>query len=521
MENIFQQNAYHILGLDASATSAEITNRFEELSIALENESNHEFALDLPLFNQIRTKDSLRTVSQKISSKEIKLKEFFFWFLVTDEADKKAIHFIKNKDYRAAIKTWESSSLDTPFLHQRNLALLYTMLLATEDDNNYLNISLIAWKELIMSENFWSHFALIYKQYGDANIENNLLDHFKKNIINDLFEIYSNPTDISKTNNYINQFRTIFPLKSASEHIFIEITQLIDQLEKAKQSHLLPSELEQAVDKKDIFEAIKSELEKISSLGLYQDEQTLLLRDRACEALINNMHDVRNNPTDIKKNIKLLQDALIMSYLPEVKLKVKALIQKLEHLQSTLLITKPINDLISAGRLKKAYEMIVKCQRKYAHIPTLQNFLVEKKKECITILALAKWKKGRKLLNGPFSKETAIYYKDASQLIYDNIELFGLEPDMISEVIFDIKKIIANMDTINVNNVEEYRNNFIRDEMTRFQNNFENIMLIILIDGYFVWGIYQSQLKAPNEGPSLAFGIISLLIIFFIIYLFT
>jgi hypothetical protein len=523
MESIFQQNAYHILGLDASATSAEITDRFKELSLGLHTDATQEFALDLPLFNQTRNKDTIYSASQKISSSELKLKEFFFWFLITDETDKKAIEFIKQKNYSDAIKSWENASTDSPeasYSHRRSLALLYTMLLGATQDDGYLKQSLFLWQELIVSENFWSHFALAYKQYGDDNCDPNIIKHFKKNIINDLFEIYSNPPDTNKARKYINEFRCIFPVTSAYENIYLEINHLIEQLKIAKKTNLLPSEIDQAADKKDIFDSIKSDLEKLASLGLYQDEKTIQVRDKTCKALIHNTHDIQRNAHDLEKAIQLFQDALKIAYLPELKIQLNHLIKKLETAHTEQLITKPITDLIAAGKLRQAYELIEKCQRKYTHMPGLKSYFIERKKECINILAFAKWKKARDLLSEQLSSKTVAYYKEASQLVYDNLELFNLSQDLIDEIIFDIKTTVSHMSSINENKLEEYRDAFIRNEKERFYNNFENIMLIILIDGQFAVRIYQAQYKEQHEKVELMVpSIIGLVVLLVMLYL--
>jgi hypothetical protein len=244
------------------------------------------------------------------------------------------------------------------------------------------------------------------------------------------------------------------------------------------------------------------------------------VRDKTCKALIHNTHDIQRNAHDLEKAIQLFQDALKIAYLPELKIQLNHLIKKLETAHTEQLITKPITDLIAAGKLRQAYELIEKCQRKYTHMPGLKSYFIERKKECINILAFAKWKKARDLLSEQLSSKTVAYYKEASQLVYDNLELFNLSQDLIDEIIFDIKTTVSHMSSINENKLEEYRDAFIRNEKERFYNNFENIMLIILIDGQFAVRIYQAQYKEQHEKVELMVpSIIGLVVLLVMLYL--
>ncbi|NQU83549.1 MAG: hypothetical protein HQ536_02455, partial [Parcubacteria group bacterium] len=110
MQNLLKNNAYHILGLDITSSQKDILKRSKEIIKRLQIDDFPEYALDINMFDDFRTESTAREAVQKLQSPKKKIKEYFFWLQIIDEVDAEALELIKLKDYKKALKTWESAS---------------------------------------------------------------------------------------------------------------------------------------------------------------------------------------------------------------------------------------------------------------------------------------------------------------------------------------------------------------------------------------------------------------------------
>ena len=145
MTGKLKNNSYHILGLDTSASQREVLKRSKEIINRLKIDDLPVYDLDLDIFENFRTEESVKEAVQKLSSPKKRIKEYFFWFQIVDSVDEQAAGLLKSKEYAEASRVWENSSeKDTAksLLYKKNLAILHCLLLFKKDSKTNLEQSL-------------------------------------------------------------------------------------------------------------------------------------------------------------------------------------------------------------------------------------------------------------------------------------------------------------------------------------------------------------------------------------------
>jgi hypothetical protein len=183
MSNTLKNNAYHILGLDVSASEKDISKRSKEILNRLLADDIPEYDLDIGMFSDFSTEDSVKDALQRLQSQKKKIKEYFFWLQIADSVDEQVLKFLKTKDYSNAIKTWQNVSDGDGtknLLYKKNLAILYCLVLSVENNEEYLKDSLRAWGDLINSDKFWTSFSKIYRLHDEQTASEDVINDFRK-----------------------------------------------------------------------------------------------------------------------------------------------------------------------------------------------------------------------------------------------------------------------------------------------------------------------------------------------------
>lgn len=319
MSSSLKNNAYHILGLDTSASEKNILKRTKEIINRLKSEDYPNYDLDIGLFDDFRTEDTVRDALQRLQAPRKRIKEYFFWFQIADSIDEQVLGLFKLKDYLNAIRTWQSVSegqSTKALFYKKNLAILYCLTLSTEDNKDYLRSSLLAWKELVESDKFWTSFSKVYALHDEQTASSDIILEFKSHVVKYLSDIYTDLHHIHKNKDYINEFQAVFSIKgekiekSVLGPAFDAINKAVDGLERMEVS-------KDGVFDKDESETIKlhtatvlRELNSLIDLGLYEDGQTKIMRDRAANALRSIVIDLHNNLSELDKSQGLLEAAI-------------------------------------------------------------------------------------------------------------------------------------------------------------------------------------------------------------------
>ena len=339
MSNTLKNNAYHILGLDVSASEKDISKRSKEILNRLLADNTPEYDLDIGMFSDFRTEDSVKDALQRLQSQKKKIKEYFFWLQIADSVDEQVLKFLKTKDYSNAIKTWQNVSDGDGtknLLYKKNLAILYCLVLSVENNEEYLKDSLRAWEDLINSDKFWTSFSKIYRLHDEQTASEDVVNDFRKRVVELLSDIYTELHQIHKDNNYINEFQKAFSIKGEKieKNVLAPAYQVINKavegLEKMEVSKDGKFDKDESEVIKKYITSVQEELNKLIDLGLYDDSQTKIMRDRAANALRSIVIDLHNNLSELEKSKRLLEIAVSLAGTDSLKNKLKGELDQIE-----------------------------------------------------------------------------------------------------------------------------------------------------------------------------------------------
>ena len=316
MTTSLKGNAYHMLGLTGTATSKQILQRANEIVQRLKIDDVPEYDLDIQIFGNHRTEESVKDALRRLQTPKARLREYFFWFRVADEIDKSAMGHLAQRDFDDTIAVWQTASdqhSNGAFTHKRNLALALTIsLLDRTAPPGRIEASLSTWAMLLDSPRFWKAFAEEYKQDAELLSDEAIAD-FQKNAASDLSDVYAEIQEIRGGGNYVYRFQQLFSArgKKIEENIlnptFQAIQTAIEQLEQVQLSETDNYDSAKASQLKNPVAAIQTELNKLIDAGLYEDSTTKLLRDRAATALRKVVLDIHNHHDDLDTSLRLLQ----------------------------------------------------------------------------------------------------------------------------------------------------------------------------------------------------------------------
>jgi hypothetical protein len=331
MTNTLFNNSYRILGLDNSASLKEINKRSKDIINLLAIDEKPHYDLDFDILDSLRTEAKVKESAQNLGNPKKKIVDYFFWFDIQDSTDQKAADLIKKMDTVGARDIWaqaiENNSSKKEF-YQKNLAILDLFILSEKDAKYSIEESLKIWKELLSSDKFWSDFVKIYKLNDDLDTSTEVIDNFRNNASSVLSDIYADLGEKNNTELYLKEFIKLFGAKGENVDknvltpLYQEINKNISILEQIK------PELDKMIEpiiKTKIRKAIKSielTFNEIVKLGIYEDSQTIVLRDKAAMAIRSLALDVNNVAKDYKTSLEIIESAPLFAATELTKSKV-------------------------------------------------------------------------------------------------------------------------------------------------------------------------------------------------------
>lgn len=320
MATSLKYNAYHVLGLEGSATSRTVLQRSNEIIQRLKIDDVPKYILDIPAFRDFRTEGSVKDAVRRLQAPKSQLAEYFFWFRLGDELDKQALRLLITGDYRNSANTWKSAATgddnsETSFRYRRNLALAHSVALVVSGGEDYLQGSLEEWKSLVVSKAFWAAFLRTYKAEGDQNVSDEAIAEFQTNVPSYLSDIYAEIQDTRGTSEYVSHFRRFFSAQGeriernilnpiyGTIHGQIEALAKIDVGETEKFDSTKSGQIKAAIA------IIQTELNRLIKAGLFDDSSSKVVRDQAADALRRIVLDLHNYHNEFKTAHKILEVA--------------------------------------------------------------------------------------------------------------------------------------------------------------------------------------------------------------------
>ncbi|MFC1600704.1 hypothetical protein ACFL25_01340, partial [Patescibacteria group bacterium] len=493
MSNVLINNSYNILGLESSSTEKEILRRSREIINLIEIDEIPEYDSDIGPVKKLRTVQNVKKASQNLSDPKKRIKEYFFWFDLQDSIDEEAIKYIKEQHFSKAINIWKEKiekNDSKKYFYQKNLAILYLVLLAVNtDSDSYLKKSLGLWKSFIKLDKFWNYYLKVYKLNDNLNTNEKILNNFREDILGYLSDVYTELSQ-NKNKNYITEYSKTFNFKGkilekdVLNPIYTNINEAVEELEAMNISEDGIIDAEENAKVKSLINKFQDELNKIIELGLYEDSQAKMIRDRAATAIRKTVLDIYNHLRDTEKSIALLKIASQIGGTAGMIHKIKKDIKIIEKNKKDDEIVEPIVELVKEKKWEKALKIILNQETKHKDNTELQKFFSYHKKMCVTLTALDKASEARKKMDAKSFNEGKELYKEVIDLVEDNLDLYNVNKKQLSSYISDIKSLVSKVTVRNISQVDDFRKNTWEMIDKNFKEDNEVYILKCYMDAY-------------------------------------
>ncbi len=417
MANLFRENAYNVLGLDTSASQKEITRRSKEISNLLKIDEESVYETDLAVAKANRTENSVKEAVQKLSSPTKKIREYFFWFDIESETDEEALKLLQAGKIEEAHDLWlrdADKETASGFVSKKNLAVLSSILLVEKGLKKHLSQSISYWKDLVLSDKFWSYFVKVYDLNDEVGTSGAALADFKSSVTDILSDFYTEISQGKGDNSFYALFAKAFGVKGQKmqRDVLSPIYETInDASEKLRNLNISEDNIispEEITALRRLIKTIQTNLDKLKELGLYSDSQSKTMRDKAAEAIRAVAVDLFTNLGESEKPVALLNIASKIAGTPGTINKINKDVETVRENRQLEKVVKPINTLIEDEKYSEALDLILPLLPKYAEDKVVHEFLTNRLKWCVVGVVSKSLVDNRKL----FEKEE---YKLAAQ----------------------------------------------------------------------------------------------------------
>lgn len=507
MSQLFSHNAYGVLGLDSSASQKDVSRRSKDITNLLKIDEVLAYEMDINSILKIeRTEATVKDAVQRLSSPAKRIIDYFFWFEAESEQDNKDIALLQDNQYDEALDDWKSRS-EKNLTAKRNLAIASSLLLSHTGYKKYLRLSIDTWRDLLSSDRFWQHFEKVYALNDEIGTSERVVSDFRNKVLDYLSDFYTDVSRDKKDNGIYAAFSSTFGVKGKKVQdevlapIFEQINAASDQLTKlnVSEDNVLSSQESMAIRR--LVKKIQDLFQDIKDLGLYEDSQTKVMRDKAAEAINIVAVDLFNNLDEDVKASALLKVAKSFAIGPAVISQINKNIDYIRKVVSQGNIIKPINDLIEKEQYQKALKLINDEQTNHKNDETLQTYFTKRIQWCVTALADKDFTEARRLFDAKNFEEAESWFASVYDFIYSYIEDFDINKTALDTVLENLRNKLVSLNTNTANDVDAYRNQVIESSNFDKETSLELPVMIMLLDS----AIYQrfSQLipivKKQNE----------------------
>lgn len=497
MSQLLKQNAYRILGLDSSVETKDVLRRAKEIDHRLKIDDTPAYDIDINISTSSRSESAVKDAVQRLQNQKQKIQESFFWIRIVDDIDEQALKSIAKQDFVNAIRTWQNAAEGTTIkalFYKKNLAVLLGLLLLEENNHAYLRDSLALWQELLGSEKLWNSFIKDYEKRNE-DVSKDFITKFKSQATNLLADFYTDLHELHKDSSYINEFKSAFSVrgekmeKTILNPAFQTINTIVEGLEAMNISEDGVFDDQEKAQVKKFVGDLKTELNKLIELGLYDDSKTKVMRDRAADALRSIVLDIHNNLDDLPTAEQLLKIALQFVGTAGMKQKLEQDLDTFENNKKFTAAIAPILELMQEKKFTEAIALIEKMKIERKDEADFVQAMDVKKKEAVTLLALVEFADGKKFFDENKFDEAAPKLQKAASTIYDHIDIFDVNKEVIDSWLDTIKHNVRILTSDNVKEIDEIHNKMLTQVDDAFENRYEQIAVKLLINSYYYIGL--------------------------------
>lgn len=511
MANLFRDNAYNVLGLDTSASQKEINKRSKEIVNLLRIDEESEYETDLSIAKPARTESAVKEAVQRLSSPTKRIQEYFFWFDVHNDSGEKALKFLRSDDIDKAIEILtEDSNKETAagFVAKKNLAVITSLLLVNKGQKKYLTQSIAHWKDLVTSEKFWAYFEKIYALNDEIGTSTTALKAFREKVTDILSDFYTEVSQKNSDNSFYSLFAQVFGVKGQKmqRDVLSPIYEAIHEAsEKLRTLNISEDNIisdDEVRTVKQLLKKLQDNFNKLKELGLYNDSQSKTMRDKAAEAIRTVALDIYNNLYESAKPASLLQAAEKIAGTVGTKQKLaRDVVQIRKNIANEKIII-PINDLLEEEKYSQALDQIEAQMQKHKGDKELMEYFHSRIKWCITGIATKDYKECMAQFNAGKFDEAKSNFLGLRDFVLSYISYFDFDKKSLDGVLDKIEALTSNAGSLNLEDLQTYRNQIIDGAPESFKEQFEEMILIVLIDSS-IYGNLSTHLPAIRRKNTL------------------
>ena len=295
-KRLFLDNAYGILGFDASASEREIVRRSKEIDALLKIGNIPDYEYDVLPSEGRRTEKAVSDACQKLLSLEKVIQENFFWFYVKDTTDKKAIKLFKENDYSGALELLKSkTAASTSTIALRNLAVFESLAFSVSHTKKNLMNSLRTWKKVLESDKQWRDFEKLIA-LNNPNVSHESVESFRKKAEKILSSFYGDVSRSAKKPEIFAEYSKVFTASSQDtirEMIGARITEAKEIIKEIKAFKVViyvrddTQRLKNSKALQSLIDALNVCFYNIEQLGdsVYNSSISNTARDEAADAI--------------------------------------------------------------------------------------------------------------------------------------------------------------------------------------------------------------------------------------------
>lgn len=490
MANVISGNAYRVLGLDSSASQKDISRRSKEIINLLKIDDVPEYDIDMNLVSLERTEESVKNALQNLSSPTRRIQDYFFWFQIADSEDEKALEYISSNKPEQALSIWRRKDGETAkgYVAKRNLAILESLLLLSSGNSDYTVTSLGFWKEIISTDKFWASFIKVYELNDEVGTSDKVFDDFKQNAVQLLADLYADIADEQKDNDIMLEFSKVFAVKGARiqkdvlNPVFESIHTASERLENLNISEDKQITEEEIAELKRLINGLRKDFEKLKSVGLYDDSQARAMRDTAATAIRAVTFDLYVNLNESSKSMSLLKVAIEICGTAPLRSKLEDDMKDLKRSIEDDKVTKPINDLMEAEDYQQALELIIPAIPDNADNEKLTEFLRYRVKWAVMGIAMPEYNAANTLTESSNWKQASPKFKWVRDFVMSYISYFNFDQEGLNVILARIDSMSSSIGASTFDQIDTYRKQLIAEAKEAFEDEFEETLLIVLID---------------------------------------
>jgi C4-type Zn-finger protein len=509
---LFRNNAFHILGMDAGSDTKIIQKRGKEIINRLKIDDLPEYSLDFEKPELFRNEVSVKDAIQKITSPKTSIGEYFFWFDFGSNASRQElVDSIEHAEYSKVFALIQKSLENTggnSFSERKNLAIFLSVLLGNRNFKSCLIPSLDAWKTLVDSEESWDTFFDFYSGKTGFNLNREIKEEFRKQAVAKLSDLF---TDISKRlddPDYLLEYRERFSItsKKTEKDVLGPVLQKIHaRIDDLKALEISPANKNNPAILNNIdgiIEKILDELDVLTSFGLDEDSQVKASRDEAAEAVRRLSVQIHNSWDNYASALELLNAAQDISGTSSYCASLSDDIRQIEETKENSRILDPIDETIQRKRYADALQAIEN-QEKRSQNHHLQDLLKDRKKLCVTAVAIDRYTLAKEAFKNNKNDESVTHYEYTASLIQKNLGLFNFNKETIEDILNKIPTQINLAITIRSFDIlDQFRDNIVEAAKKNFEGQFEENILIILIDSHLYPTLIKKGLISSKSSTS-------------------